>query len=137
MSADEAKLLHTCERHLFQDTLRYNRTRQGAFECAMLHFDHPVFSGGRNLDPSDCGDGAAAIRGRCEGTPRWRELWQVSAAKLPPKGKAVLAALMQDWRTAPAAKIAGVSRPTVDAWKKNFKIHFAQCFWAWERDFGL
>ena len=24
---------------------------------------------------------------------------------------------------------------TVDHWKKNLKIHFAQCFRAWKRDF--
>ena len=48
----------------------------------------------------------------------------------------MLNALMVDWRTAPAAKIAGVSRNCVDRWKTKLKTHFAQCWRAYERDFA-
>ena len=71
-----------------------------------------------------------------EKEPLWLRLWRRAVTKLPPKGRAVLAALAIDWRTAPAAKIAGVSRPTVDSWKTKLKTHFAQCWRAYERDFA-
>ena len=41
-----------------------------------------------------------------------------------------------DWRSRPAARIAEVSQPTVDASKKIFKTHFAQCHTAWKRRFA-
>ena len=48
----------------------------------------------------------------------------------------MLHALMVDWRTMPASRMAGVSRPTVDSWKTKLKTHFAQCWRAYERDFA-
>ena len=83
----------------------------------------------------DRGESAAAMYCRIEVVPLWLRLWRLSAAKLPRKGRAVLYALMVDWRTMPAAKMAGVSRPTVDGWKTKLKVHFAQCWRAYERDF--
>jgi len=136
MSVDEAKLWNTVMRHEFQNELRHLKTRQGQFDAAMLHFDHPLPGGTRLLLPSDGGAGADRIYAACEALPLWQRLWVNAYAKLPSRGKAVLNALKADWRTAVAAKAAGVSRPTVDHWKKLFKEFFAQCFQAWERDFG-
>ena len=73
--------------------------------------------------------GCAAARSRTE------EFERLAAARLPPKDRAVLGALLVDWRTMPASKMAGVSRPTVDSWKTKLKTHFVQCHKAWERDF--
>jgi len=132
-----AKLLHTVERHQFQDHLRHNRTRQGRFDAEMLHLGHPLPGGGRVLEPSDRGKGAAAIIDAAEVTPLWQKLWTRAYADLSPTGKRIVKALEADWRSRPAARLAGVSQPTVDTWKKNLKIHFAQCFRAWKRDFAL
>ena len=57
--------------------------------------------------------------------------------ELPPKRRAILDALAIDWRSRPAAQIAGVDHKTVDQAKKIFKTHFAQCFQAWKRDFAF
>ena len=133
---EERKLLHRVERHQFIDALRHKKTRQGRFDAEMWHLDHPIPGTDSYLMPSDRGEGAAAMYAQIEPEPLWRRLWRVAAARLPPKGRAVLAALMVDWRTAPAAKIAGVSRPTVDSWKTKLKTHFAQCWRAYERDFA-
>ena len=122
MSEDEAKLLNTVRRHEFQDALAYGKTRQGAFENDMLHLGHPLFAGGQDLTASDEGRGAAEIRNLNDGKPPlWLRLWRVYARKLPHKGRAVLKALMVDWRTMPASKMASVSRPTVDFWEKSSK----------------
>ena len=136
MTAAEAKLLHTVERRRFIDELRHNATRQGSFDCAMWHLDHAIPGTDIMLQPSDRGKGAEAIYRAIEDRPLWQTLWGQTVRRLPPTGKRVLYALMCDWRTASAAKVAGVSRPTVDHWKIFFKIHFTQCFRAWKRDFG-
>ena len=133
---EEGKYLHKAERRRFQDELRHLKTRQGRFDAAMLHLDHPLPGTDLRLDPSDRGKSAAAMYDGIEVVPLWRRLWRLSAAKLPRKGRAVLNALKVDWRTAPAAKIAGVSRNCVDRWKTKLKTHFAQCWWAYERDFA-
>ena len=133
---EERKLLNTVARHEFQNELKHLRTRQGRFDATMLHLDHPIPGTDLYLDPSDRGKSAAAMYDEIEVIPLWLRLWRLAAAKLPPKGRAVLGALMIDWRTAPAAKIAGVSRPTVDSWKTKLKTHFAQCWRAYERDFA-
>ena len=136
MTEAEAKLLNTVRRREFQDTLAYGKTRQGAFENAMLHLGHPLFAGGQDLTASDEGRGAAEIRNLDDGkTPLWLRLWRVYARKLPRKGRAVLEALMIDWRNRPAGNIAGVDHKTVESWKKKFKVHFDQCWRAYERDF--
>ena len=132
MSPADKKTLNRHKRREFLDELRHRRTRQGSFENAMLHFDHPLPGGGQVLEPSDRGTSAAEIYRRLEPTPLWMILWKRSAAKLPLTGKKVLAALAEDWRSRPAAKIAEVDHKTVDAWKKIFKVHFAQCFRAYK-----
>ena len=101
----------------------------------MLHLDHPLPGTDLYLDPSDRGRFAEAMYDEIEVVPLWLRLWRLAAARLPPKGRAVLGALLVDWRTMPASKMAGVSRPTVDSWKIKLKMHFAQCHKAWERDF--
>ena len=132
---EESKYWHTAERHQFQDELRHKATRQGRFNAAMLHLDHPLPGTDLYLDPSDRGESAAAMYDEIEVVPLWLRLWRLGAAKLPPKGRAVLGALLVDWRTMPASRMAGVSRPTVDSWKTKLKTHFTQCHKAWERDF--
>ena len=132
---EESMYWHKTERRKFQDELRHLQTRQGRFDAAMLHLDHPLPGTDLYLDPSDRGESAAAMYDRIEVDPLWLRLWRLSAAKLPRKGRMVLGALMVDWRTLPASKMAGVSRPTVDSWKTKLKMHFAQCHKAWERDF--
>jgi len=136
MSEDELKLLHTVERRQFIDQLRHDATRQGAFDKAMWHLDHPVPGTDFYLMPSDHGSGAAALYAALEPKPLWRTLWQRARAGLPPTGRRVLDALLIDWRSRPAARIAGVSQPTVDRWKKLFQKNFAQCYQAYKRDFG-
>ena len=132
---EESKYWHKTERRKFQNELRHLKTRQGRFDAAMLHLDHPLPGTDLYLDPSDRGESAAAMYDGIEVVPLWLRLWRLSAAKLPRKGRAVLGALAVDWRTMPAAKTAGVSRNCVDRWKIKFKVHFAQCHRAWERDF--
>lgn len=133
---EEAKYLNTALRHSFQDALRYNGTRQGSFECSMLHLDHPVPGTEFYINPSDDGAGAMKVYENVEEIPLWQHLWAIKVAKLPPKGKIVLYALMQDWRNRPAAKIARVSHNCVIRWKTKFKVHFAQCWTAYERLFA-
>ena len=132
---EESMYWHKTERRKFQNELKHLRTRQGRFDAAMLHLDHPLPGTDLYLDPSDRGRFAEAMYDEIEVVPLWLRLWRLAAAKLPPKGRAVLGALMVDWRTMPASKMAGVSRPTVDSWKIKLKMHFAQCHKAWERDF--
>ena len=132
---EESMYWHKTERRKFQNELKHLRTRQGRFDAAMLHLDHPLPGTGLYLDPSDRGRFAAAMYDGIEVVPLWLRLWRLAAARLPPKGRAVLGALLVDWRTMPASKMAGVSRPTVDSWKIKLKMHFAQCHKAWERDF--
>ena len=69
--------------------------------------------------------------------PLWRKLWQRKRLALSPKRRAVLDALAVDWRSRPAAKLAGTDHKTVDVCKKIFKPHFAQCHTAWKRDFAF
>ena len=132
---EESMYWHKTERRKFQNELKHLRTRQGRFDAAMLHLDHPLPGPDLYLDPSDRGRFAEAMYDEIEVVPLWLRLWRLAAAKLPPKGRAVLGALMVDWRTMPASKMAGVSRPTVDSWKTKLQMHFAQCHKAWERDF--
>ena len=132
---EESMYWHKTERRKFQNELKHLRTRQGRFDAAMLHLDHPLPGTDLYLDPSDRGRFAEAMYDEIEVVPLWLRLWRLAAAKLPPKGRAVLGALLVDWRTMPASKMAGVSRPTVDSWKIKLKMHFAQCHKAWERDF--
>ena len=137
MTEAEAKLLNTVRRHEFQDALAYGKTRQGAFENGMLHLGHPLFAGGQDLTASDEGRGAAEIRNLDDGkTPLWLRLWIRKRAKLSKSRRRVLDALMVDWRTFSAARIAHVSPATVKREKTFFKKHFAHCFQAWKRDFG-
>ena len=138
MTEAEAKLLNTVRRREFQDTLAYGKTRQGAFENAMLHLGHPLFAGGQDLTASDEGRGAAEIRNLNDGkVPLWLRLWIQKRAKLSKSRRRVLNALMVDWRTFSAARIAHVSSATVKREKTFFKRHFAQCLQAWKRDFDL
>ena len=132
---EESMYWHKTERRKFQNELKHLRTRQGRFDAAMLHLDHPLPGTDLYLDPSDRGRFAEAMYDEIEVVPLWLRLWRLAAARLPPKGRAVLGALLVDWRTMPASKMAGVSRPTVDSWKTKLKTHFAQCHKAWERDF--
>ena len=132
---EKRKLLHTVERHLFQDGLRHKATRQGRFDAAMWHLDHPLPGGTRILLPSDRGSGAERIYAAVENVPLWLRLWRRQRLALKPRHRTVLDALMVDWRSRPAAKIAGISQPTVDLCKKIFKVHFAQCWQAYKRDF--
>ena len=132
---EENMYWHKTERRKFQNELKHLRTRQGRFDAAMLHLDHPLPGTDLYLDPSDHGRFAAAMYDGIEVVPLWLRLWRLAAARLPPKGRAVLGALLVDWRTMPASKMAGVSRPTVDSWKIKLKMHFAQCHKAWEHDF--
>ena len=132
---EESKYRHKSERRKFQDELRHLKTRQGRFDAAMLHLDHPLPGTDLYLDPSDRGESAAAMYDEIEVVPLWLRLWRLSAAKLPRKGRAVLSALMVDWRNRPAGKIAGVDHKTVESWKTKFKVHFDQCWRAYERDF--
>ena len=90
---------------------------------------------------SDAGRGTFEMRSVAEydidgpeKEPVWLVLWRRKRRELKPKHRKILDALAVDWRTACAAKVAGVSRPTVDQCKKIFKTHFAQCFRAWEWD---
>ena len=132
---EESKYWHRTERRKFQDELRHLRTRQGRFDAAMLHLDHPIPGTDLYLDPSDRGESAAKMYDSVEVIPLWLRLWRLGAAKLPRKGRAVLYALIVDWRNRPAGKIAGVDHKTVESWKIKFKVHFAQCWRAYERDF--
>ena len=132
---EESMYWHKTERRKFQNELKHLRTRQGRFDAAMIHLDHPLPETDLYLDPSDRGRFAEAMYDEIEVVPLWLRLWRLAAARLPPKGRAVLGALLVDWRTMPASKMAGVSRPTVDSWKIKLKMHFAQCHKAWERDF--
>ena len=93
---------------------------------------------------SDLGRGAAAHYTVLEAVldpprkePLWLRLWRRKRLELSPKRRAVLDALAVDWRSRPAARMAGVSQPTVDLCKKIFKMHFAQCYQAWKRDFAF
>ena len=133
---EEIKYWHRTERRQFQDELRHLQTRQGRFDAAMLHLDHPITGTNLYLDPSDHGESAAAMYDSVEVVPLWLRLWRLAAAKLPRKGRAVLGALMVDWRNRPAGKIAGVDHKTVGCWKTKLKTHFAQCWRAYERDFA-
>ena len=93
---------------------------------------------------SDGGRGAAALLeevaydldGPEEG-PQWLVLWHRRRRLLTKKQRAVLDALAIDWRSRPAARIAGVDHKTVDRCKKFFKVHFAQCFRAWDEDSAI
>ena len=96
---DAQKLLHKSERRKFQDELRHLKTRQGRFDAAMLHLDHPLPGTDLCLDPSDCGRSAAGMYDELEVVPLWLRLWRLGATKLPRKGRAALYALTVDWRT--------------------------------------
>ena len=67
--------------------------------------------------------------------PLWLKLWRQKRLELSPKRRAVHDALAVDWRSRPAARLAGTDHKTVDTCKKIFKTHFAQCHTAWKRDF--
>ena len=133
---EESKYWHKAERHQFQDELRRLKTRQGRFDAAMLHLDHPLPGTDLYLDPSDRGESAAAMYDSVEVVPLWLRLWRRKRLDLKPKRRAVLDALAVDWRTVNAARIAGENRKFVQRSKKIFKTHFKQCHTAWKRDFG-
>lgn len=118
--------LNAARRNAFRNELAHKKTERGRLEH---RFVRP------HREPSDGGAGAAALYDMLEPTPLWLKLWNRERAKLPPTGKRVLDALLVDWRSRPAARIAGLDHKTVDQWKINFKIHFTQCFRAYKRDF--
>jgi len=137
-ATEEAKLLHAVERHLFQDELRRLKTRQGAFDAAMYHLDHPVPGTDFYLKPSDHGRGAADIRRNCESSldtqPLWRKMWNRRRLELKPRHRAVLDALMLDMRPQIAARLSRTSKYLVyECLQKIFKKHFAQCYQAYHQ----
>jgi len=137
MTENEKKILNCRARKAFLDELRHRRTRQGAFEESFLHHGHPLFGGGPALEPSDGGASAALTRASCEEAPRWRALWARARGKLTRRQRRILDALLVDFRTTAAAKVAGVDRKAVQRFKKTFfKTHFIQCHTAWKRDFA-
>jgi len=136
MTEDEAKIVSRRHRREFLDELKHRRTRQGAFEESFLHLAHPLVAGGPLLEASDGGDSARTIREACEETPHWRLLWRRARSRLPRRQRRILDALLVDSRPSAAARIAGVSRPAVHTFRKKiFKMHFAQCLRALNRDF--
>lgn len=137
MNTNELKLLHRVERNEFIDRIRHERTKQGAFDKAMWHLDHPIPGTTLLLAPSDKGAGAEKVYAAVEEKPLWLKLWHKDRLALPPRQRAVLDALAIDWRTAPAAKIADENRKFVARSKKIFKTHFAQCHTAWKCDFAF
>ena len=141
---EESKYLHKAERHRFQDELRHLKTRQGRFDAAMLHLNHPIPGTNLYLDPSDCGAGAERLRNEVEvevdgemSMPFWLRLWRSRRLALNPRRRAILDALAVDWRTANAARLTGENRKFVTRSKKIFKTHFAQCWQAWKRNFAM
>ena len=137
MNTNDQKLLHRVERNQFIDRIRHERTKQGAFDKAMWHLDHPVPGTDVYLVPSDQGAAAEKMYAALEEAPLWQKLWVKARLSLKPRQRAVLDALLVDWRSRPAAKIAGVDHKTVDDAKKIFKVHFAQCWRAYKRDFAI
>jgi len=119
--------LNAARRNVFRNELAHKKTERG-------HLERRFVRPRREL--SEKGAGAQAIYDMLEPEPLWLTLYRQAAHRLPKTGKRVLEALEQDWRTAVAARIASVSRPTVDLWKNKFQNIFAQCFRAYERDFG-
>jgi len=86
-------------------------------------------------EPSWVSDGGAGVKRMLntieppkEVPPTWLRLYREVYSQLPPTGQRVLNALEQDWRTRPAARIAGVSQPTVDKWKRRFRQLLAASF---------
>ena len=135
--SEQAKLLHRVERNQFIDRLRHEATKQGVFDRSMWHLDHPLPGTTAYLRPSDRGAGAEALYRAVEERPLWMKLWVRARLALKPRQRAVLDALLIDWRSRPAAKRAGVDHKTVDACKTFFKTHFAQCYQAWKCDFAF
>jgi len=132
MNTNDAKLIHTVERHLFQDQLRHIKTKQGSFECSFLHLDHPIVPGGRLVEASDRGQGVERILDAVEEVPLWQKLWWRERKRLQPKHKLVLDALKIDLRTRVAARLAGVSKNLVyECRGKIFPKRFAQCYRAY------
>jgi len=137
MTEEDKKILNCRARKAFLNDLKHRQTRQGSFEESFLHHGHPLFGGGPVLEPSDDGAAAMTIRGICDELPRWRSLWARARGKLTRKQKRILDALLVNFRTTNAAKIAGVDAATIWRFKKTFfKTHFSQCHTAWKRDFG-
>ena len=131
---DEQRLLHAVERHRFQDELRHKATKQGRFDAEMWHLDHPVPGTSMTLNPSDHGASAAAMYAAMEAEPLWLRLWRKARRELSPRRRRILAALMVDLRPVHAARIACVSRQTVYDAVTFFKMHFAQCWRAYNAD---
>ena len=111
---EAAKLWHRVERNEFINELAHHRTKQGAFEDAMLHFDHPIPGTSIRLEAPDRGAGAERIFAACETLPLWQKLYLNAYRKLPPRGKVILNALKADWRSRPAARIAHTDHKAVD-----------------------
>ena len=135
MTISDAKLLHRIERNKFIDQLRHDQTKQGAFDKAMWHLDHPIPGTQVYLAPSDHGEAAEKLYAALEEAPLWQKFWVKARLSLKPRQRAVLDALMVDWRDLSAARIAGCGETTVKRFKKIFKVHFAQCYQAYKRDF--
>ena len=132
MDVNARKLLHRVERNWFIDQLRHDQTKQGAFDKAMWHLDHPIPGTQVYLAPSDHGEAAEKLYAALEEAPLWQKLWVNARLKLKPRQRAVLDALMVDWRTGVAAKIAGVSRSYVVETKKRLVFAFANVYAAWK-----
>ena len=133
MSDEEAKIWNHHLRQVYQKELRWLKTKQGKFESTMLHFDHPL-PGIANLylQASDNGIGAEKIRSAMDPIPFWLKLWRRKRLQLKPKRRRIHDALILDWRTVAAARIACVSARTVITAKTFFKMHFNQCYQAWK-----
>jgi len=133
---EDARTLRKAKKNFFRSELRHKKTRQGQFDAAMLHLDHPIFPGGPALEASDGGKGAEAIRG-LGALPVWQRLWVYERKRLKRKHRAVLDALLVDQRPRIAARIAGVSKNLVyECLGKIFKARFAQCYQALRADLG-
>ena len=124
-------------RWFYHDKISFDAMYAAAATSESDERDGPIWE-------SDHGRGAAVSREIVErdvdgdrSGPAWLVLWRKKRRELSKKQRAVLDALAVDWRSRPAAKLAHVSQPTVDKCKKNFKVHFAQCFQAWKRDFAF
>ena len=95
---EESMYWHKTERHQFQNELKHLRTRQGRFDAAMLHLDHPLPGTDLYLDPSDHGRFAAAMYDEIEVVPLWLRLWRLAAARLPPRMARAISVSTLDWR---------------------------------------
>lgn len=131
MTTEEKHILQNSRRQFFQQNLRYLKTKQGAFESSMHHLDHPLFNGGRVLEPTDNHRGEMKLLSEIDREADYVYLVRATILKLTGIERKICRAILRYDSLEKARRHVKLSRKAFREKIKNLKPHFTQCLRAY------